>query len=271
MYNREWHVIIEHPGLAETFEAYLNNDFDQAGPLQAEERALRIAEPLPMLFVPGMAEVERGAMPEPETVEAKTFKFTRQRPLTVQPLLTPDNYAEHVLSVIRGAKKSLYFQNQYIHRGKQVSDIFEGLLEALLDKAGTIDVRIILRKLPGDRDMVESLIDMGFQDSQIRLQPNCHTKGIIADSETVVVGSHNWSSDGTTRNRDASLIFFDADIAKYFERAFLHDWERRAKSVVTSRTEMPRVAAGGARGVKPPAGFRSVPFNSYFDGIVAAD
>ena len=35
--------------------------------------------------------------------------------MKVQPLLTPDNYAEHALELIQSAQKSVWFQNQYIN------------------------------------------------------------------------------------------------------------------------------------------------------------
>ena len=37
------------------------------------------------------------------------------REVSVQPLLTPDNYAENALKLIQSAKKSVWFQNQYIN------------------------------------------------------------------------------------------------------------------------------------------------------------
>jgi phosphatidylserine/phosphatidylglycerophosphate/cardiolipin synthase-like enzyme len=49
------------------------------------------------------------------------------------------------------------------------------------------------------------------------------------DSEAVLVGSHNWTNQGVTANRDASLIFRHPEIARYYERVFLFDWERLAR------------------------------------------
>ena len=43
-----------------------------------------------------------------------------------------------------------------------------------------------------------------------------------------MVGSHNWTRAGTTLNRDASLIFFDQEIARYYQGLFLFDWSRIA-------------------------------------------
>jgi phosphatidylserine/phosphatidylglycerophosphate/cardiolipin synthase-like enzyme len=77
--------------------------------------------------------------------------------------------------------------------------------------------------------------------ARIRVQRGCHTKGIVVDSRAVLVGSHNWSNDGVCYSRDASFILFDADVAAYYERLFLHDWERLARQKVAFESAMPLV------------------------------
>ena len=59
----------------------------------------------------------------------------------------------------------------------------------------------------------------------VRIQPNVHNKGIIADATNVLVSSQNWSTDGTLYNRDAGVIISDATAAQYFQEIFLHDWQ----------------------------------------------
>jgi phosphatidylserine/phosphatidylglycerophosphate/cardiolipin synthase-like enzyme len=44
------------------------------------------------------------------------------------------------------------------------------------------------------------------------------------DGHLTVVGSQNWSGDGTQVNRDASLIFDAVDIYNYFNNVFQFDW-----------------------------------------------
>lgn len=67
-----------------------------------------------------------------------------------------------------------------------------------------------------------------------------HTKGIIVGSARVLLGIHN-SFDGTVLNRDASLLFDDAEIAKYLEDIFVYDWENWSSSRVSIRQKKPRV------------------------------
>ena len=43
-----------------------------------------------------------------------------------------------------------------------------------------------------------------------------------------MIGSQNWSNDGVSLNRDASLIFNDEKLSAYFRAIFLHDWNKLA-------------------------------------------
>jgi phosphatidylserine/phosphatidylglycerophosphate/cardiolipin synthase-like enzyme len=62
-----------------------------------------------------------------------------------------------------------------------------------------------------------------------RIQENVHNKGMIVDGSTVVVGSQNWSSEGVDTNRDASVVIKSADVAAYWEKIFLLDWNERTR------------------------------------------
>ena len=74
--------------------------------------------------------------------------------------------------------------------------------------------------------MLQTFQHRGFKIGEhVKLMPKTHTKGVIVDSNSVALGSHNWSPIGTLHNRDATLIFRDApEIAQYYERVFLNDW-----------------------------------------------
>jgi len=63
------------------------------------------------------------------------------------------------------------------------------------------------------------------------------------DGETVLVSSANWSGDGVLRNRDAGLIIRNSEIAGYYQKVFVDDWEKRSQG--SSRR---RSARGGGRG-----------------------
>jgi len=226
-YDRDWHVVVTHTGLADLLEKHLSRDQTDAAAL--EEAAPAVAEP--ELWVP--EEFFRATEEEATTTPRYRSPLTVSgRSVRVQPLLTPDNYASHVYDLIGSASKSVYFQNQSLDLLKTNGPAFDKLLGALLEKQqdSNIDVKIIFRRFGDPRPKLTLLKDYGFDTSKakIRAQTNCHTKGIIIDGETVCVGSQNWTNSGVAFNRDASLIFFDPEIAQYYQDLFLYDWNRIA-------------------------------------------
>jgi phosphatidylserine/phosphatidylglycerophosphate/cardiolipin synthase-like enzyme len=151
----------------------------------------------------------------------------------IQPLLTPDNFLEHVVPVVKSAKERLYIQNQSLSilqpldkNEPEYLELFEAIRAR--QKAG-VDVRMIFRVMPVDEDAAraakDSLVKFGFKKSTILVQERLHTKGVVVDSKVVIIGSHNWTNQGALANRDASLVIHHADIAKYYEDIFLYDWE----------------------------------------------
>jgi hypothetical protein len=266
-FNREWHVIVHNPTLAAVLEDYVQFDFQQAQRFQAETGERAFAPQFDLLVPRG---VSRPRLLK--TFRPKTFA----KKVTVRALLTPDNYGPAVLELIESAKKTVYFQNQYIHLGpaNKRPKGFQDLCTALKKKidAGK-DVRIILRDLGDTRKMLEELEDFGIPGDNIRLQVACHNKGIVVDSQQVLVGSHNWSGAGTTTNRDASLIFDDPDVAKYYEEVFRYDWENQARQVSSGERAMPvaiprgiRVTAEHVRHFPSGVPVYRVSWDDYFEG-----
>jgi PLD-like domain len=254
-YNREYHAIFESKTLAAIFEEYIKRDFE----LCASQAGEPVEFAAPDVFVPEAVEI-----PEAFGEGGQFFPPLRvDRVVKVQPLLTPDNYAENVLKLIKSAKKSLRFQNQYINLRGDGEDFPEllALVEALKEKAldPDVEVRLIFRNLMTE-DKLDLLTAQGFPRKTIRFQEGCHNKTIIVDDKVAMVGSHNWSSEGVAANRDASLIFFDGEIAEYLAGVFDDDWEFRANDKPARTT--PRVARPGE---PTPPGFTRVPLSVVFD------
>jgi hypothetical protein len=253
-YNRDYHAIIENDKLASAYETYIKRDYELTlAQGQAESFAL------PDLFVPEEEEEEPVAFAAPPQL----FPPLRlDRRIKVQPLLTPDNYAENALKLIKSAKKSLWYQNQYINFRGTSDDFneFRLLVMALKDKIDAgLDVRIICRDMM-KQESVDILVALGFPRDKMRFQPACHNKTIIVDGKVVMFGSHNWSNEGVKTNRDASLIFFDPEIAGYLGEVYEYDWEHLATAKPTATR--PRVARPGER---TPRGQKRVPFSAVFD------
>lgn len=234
-YNREWHAVIENRELAEKFRRYLEHDYKTAAE-SLEIFPESAAVGLPDLLVPAqeMLEEERGAVGL-DVFPAVRFIFGSQDPLTIQPILTPDNYLDIVLNLLRHRpKQRLYFQNQSLNPVNFPTREWAELLELLVEYSNdtSLDVRIIFRNIGPIRKKLESLQVAGFNMERVRVQSACHTKGIVIDSSTVLLGSHNWTNQGVQVNRDASLLIKNQDIARYYERVFLHDWERLARPTI---------------------------------------
>lgn len=253
-YNRDYHAVVRNGKLASTFETYIRRDAEL---ISATGAAQSFA--LPDLFVP------EAKLEEPAEFAAPMQLFPPlrlARRVRVQPLLTPDNYVEHTLALIRSAKSSVWYQNQYISFRGPGEDFneFQLLVQALKSKIDEgLDVRLIFRDLMKQSN-VDILLALGFPREVMRFQSCCHNKAIIVDRQTAMFGSHNWSNEGVKSNRDASLIFFDEEIADYLAQVYEYDWEQLATpDLVPIR---PRVARAGE---PAPAGYVRVPYTAVFE------
>ena len=234
--DRDWHVIVEHEGLAALFEAYLLNDLEQASAHQAADGAAvgAAGAAASAAALEGLAAL---AQPEVASQSRVPRQFFAPRTITarmrIQPVLTPDNYAAVILKLINGARRTLYMQIPYITpTANPDSDVLNGLVQAIALKirAG-LDVRLILSAFATPAAL-EQLQAAGIDSSLIRIQTNLHNKGIVVDSSVVAIGSQNWSPPGVTTNRDASLVIENAEAAQYWEAIFLHDWTNMARQQV---------------------------------------
>jgi hypothetical protein len=268
-YNREWHAVIENAELADTFRRYLQHDFETAE--EAPEAALEAApEALPDLLLPfdELLEEERGAVGL-EVFPPARFVFGEQDPLTVQPILTPDNYLAVVLDLLRRRPaERLYFQNQSLNPVKAPTAGWAELLRLLAEYSNddALDVRIVFRNIGPIRKKLESLQAAGFNMDRVRVQAGCHTKGVVIDSATVLLGSHNWTNQGVEANRDASLLIHDPEIAGYYERVFLHDWEHLARPAIREEaTPIPLVAGQEATALEDDAASRRIPWSAWME------
>jgi len=257
-YNRDYHAVIKNDKLASIYEFYIKRDFELCAAQAANFAAPDDLAPEPDLFVPEAAEAPVAFAKPPQFF--KPLRLNRE--VSVQPLLTPDNYAENALKLIKSAEKSVWFQNQYINFRGTSEDFAEfrllvGALKEKIDKK--LDVRIICRDMM-KQESLDVLIALGFPKQVFRFQPACHNKTIIIDRKVVMFGSHNWSNEGVKTNRDASLIFDDAEIASYLADVYEYDWSTLATAHPTKAR--PRVAREGEA---PPPGFERVPFSAVFE------
>ena len=220
--DRDWHVVVDHPGLAGTFKAFIANDFSVAAEHQAG------STPSERDIVPGL--------PAADEVTSETFEqfFAAQSfsgPVTVTPLLTPDTgiYAPRILALIHSAQTNFWMQTQYITAFSNDPG-FAALIDALASaqKRG-VELRLIMSQYQQET-ILEELQNAGLavDDAHVRIQNRVHNKGMLVDGHLTVVSSQNWSAAGVLRNRDAGIIIDSSAIYTYFAAVFQHDWDNLA-------------------------------------------
>lgn len=257
--NREWHVIIEDPKLSGIFEKFIEHDFRQAAQALTEEAA---PAAMPDLLVPeAFFRDEEAAVVQPARFEPQAFA-TSGSPIQVEPLMTPDNYPDRILALIESAEQTLWMQYAYV-RAPRDNDRYRKLVMAVAArmKAG-LDVRVIVDKRNEKPEDIQALLGLGWKPAMMRLQRSAvHNKGILVDEKIAVVGSQNWSQDGTQFNRDASLVLHSPQIAKYFAKVFTFDWENLTDPV-SSQMEIAPVIAPES-GPTPP-GMVRIPWAAWY-------
>lgn len=225
--NREWHVIVEDKALASVFKEYIEHDHKQA----KQDAALGLAVTvMPDVFVPVESLVEPLATAVPTPVAAASLP-KRPRRVKVRPLISPDNYARRVDELIRSAEARLYLQYSYITWTEAKKDEkFTSILNYLgeLSWKKKFDLKVIVHSRDA-ATKVRILAEHGWNEKVVHRQGNIHNKGIIVDGSKVMISSQNWSGDGYLRNRDAGLIIEDREVASYYERIFLDDWNKRTQ------------------------------------------
>jgi phosphatidylserine/phosphatidylglycerophosphate/cardiolipin synthase-like enzyme len=70
--------------------------------------------------------------------------------------------------------------------------------------------------------------NLSIDRDHVRIQNNCHNKGILIDGHITVVSSQNWSGAGVLRNRDAGVIVDNPDVNAYYLARFNYDWQTLA-------------------------------------------
>jgi hypothetical protein len=249
-HNREWHLVVDSPELASQFERFIRFDLDQA---KLRQSGSAPETQMPDVFVPTL---------EPAALEVEPeffppLRLTKQ--LRVKPLLSPDNFVEEVTVLVTQATSRLYIQNQYLKPTRQTRWRELNEFVAEFSRREGVDFRVILRG-PDVQESLQMMAEMDFDLSQVRKLKNTHTKGILVDDLGIVIGSHNWSGQGFTRNRDASLIFDDQQIINYYERLFLFDWSRAMPAELNTPETEPLLAAPGEA---TPAGMRRVSWGEF--------
>jgi len=259
--NREWHVIIEDEELAKIYEKFIEHDIKQAQEAAAMPAPEAMPEAMPDLLIPMEAFAAEAAVLQDHQFVARTFA-TSGTPVKVQPLMSPDNYAAEILKLIQKAKKSLYLQFSYIRQPSH--EIFDDIISAIAEKMADpeIDVRVLVSQNQKSEHSDLLVGPRRWKRRMFRRQTSkMHNKGVLIDGKIAVVGSNNWSSDGTQFNRDTSLVFHSREITKYYTEVFLFDWDNLSKPATGSEEIVPELAGDGPT----PLGKLRIPWQAWYD------
>ncbi len=235
--NRDMGVAIKSKPLAQFFKKILRDDMTLS--LSAPELAPRKPFTLPTLL-------EKAPPRQPKKLfPSKTFNPAT--PITITPVLSPDNYMDEVSKLLSSAKKSILIEQQYIRSGQ---DKVVELLDSI-PQGGNLDIRIILGKIFGAKDVAKEEENLKTLKEKYGLKistniryvdtsrlVHCHNKLIIVDGKRLLLSSQNWSNFAVSQNREAGLILEYPQMAKYFSEIFETDWE-------TAQTKLPQPSGGG--------------------------
>lgn len=223
--NRGWGVIVNNSavadGLAATFRA--DTGWRDAIPWDDFRRDRRFAA----------AERANGTF-------RPTYAAATVNASGVSVLVTPDNAESALIGLFDNASDSLDVQQVSI--GGTGTPLFRAVIRAA--RRG-VRVRILLANAWYVRednrafaDRVSSIARREDLQIEVRLANpagrfgTLHSKGIIIDRETVVVGSINWNNNSLRRNREVAVVLRGSQPAAYFHQVFLGDW-RGGQWVIT--------------------------------------
>ena len=258
-YNREWHAVVTHGGLAATFRNHLEQDYEDNA-AAAQEEAPMPAMPEVLVPLDMVAEAPRARNFQafaPETIKGR---------IKVQALLTPDNYPDVVAKLISKARNRVLIENQSFSFWRDIDTTpahFLKIAEAVRERqrAG-LDVRVIFRSGFGkERETLRQMKAFGLKadPEHVRYFDKCHTKGIVIDDRIAVLGSQNWTAAGTGPNRDASLVIWHEKANQYFAKLFEYDWKQvaRNRARLDESLSPVRVMPVGQEAPTPP-GYRRI-------------
>jgi hypothetical protein len=223
--DRDWHIIIFNDALATTFKAYIDHDFSVAATQNASgaAAAVKTATPLATTSAPVTTPVFTSFV-QATTITGET---------TITPLLTPDPgiYVERITALFTAAATSIDLQYQYITSFSGAGDeSFAAMIDALAAaEARGVAIRMIYSEFQ-QQSILELLAEakLAIDHDHVRIQNNCHNKGILIDGHITVVSSQNWSGPGVLRNRDAGVIIDNPDVNAYYLARFNYDWQTLA-------------------------------------------
>lgn len=132
-----------------------------------------------------------------------------------------DGCEEHVLSTLQAARKSIYFMT--------FSFTSESIGNYLIKQKQSLDIRGVFDESQvKSQEQYTEYYKMLDNNMKVRLDGNTaklHHKVFIIDNETVITGSYNPTSAGTSKNDENIIIMHNPEIAARFIQEFERVWQ----------------------------------------------
>ena len=163
----------------------------------------------------------------PKEFEAETVAVD-----SVRVISAPDNAETEISALLRSTNQSIRVQQPAIN------DPDHPYVRASLDAArGGATVQLLLDDTwyveRENREFAREIHEVAARESlsvEVRLaEPRSrfekvHSKGIVIDDRTVVVGSINWNNNSVRNNREVALVLEGESVGAYYANVFLADW-----------------------------------------------
>jgi phosphatidylserine/phosphatidylglycerophosphate/cardiolipin synthase-like enzyme len=160
------------------------------------------------------------------------FQPTEYRVERVRVLTAPGNAESAVVGIVDSAEESV----AVIQPG--IGSRHQPFLRATVRAAARgVEVRILLSSVwysEEENERVVAWLNRIAEERDLPLSAKLadpagryekiHTKGLVVDGETVVVGSLNWNNNSARENREVAVVLDDPEAAQYYRRTFDADW-----------------------------------------------
>jgi len=164
-------------------------------------------------------------------------------------LSCPDDCANAIINSIDEANSSILLSLQYLdldwfHGWSEESNPWgNSLVVGALERAAErgVSIRLIINEYYVDESpevqQATNLLNevwnhtYGYDTAAIMMSRGdgilkLHNKGMIVDSETVLIGSMNWGSNSLLQNREYGLMINHIELAQYYIDSWIEDWNR---------------------------------------------
>ncbi|MFW9831950.1 MAG: phospholipase D-like domain-containing protein [Candidatus Thorarchaeota archaeon] len=209
--NREWGVAIRNPDVVNYFLNVFTADVMTATPYVQDGDDYDLLS----------SAVYTGPYPAPFTNQ------TYSGLMTITSLVSPNESIPAIVNLIDSATSTLDVQQMY---SKMDWDGSPNQFNDAIIAAATRGVvcRVMLdNQSSGMQEVAEMFLANGVQVAFTNQTYFgwTHNKGVIADGQSVLISSINWSNESVSENREAGVIISHTGVANYFAQVFQWDWE----------------------------------------------